>query len=74
MWPVVYAAKQEVGDRVQIVILDYYDPEVEPLRRRYRVVGHPTFIFVDAQGQEHARLVGLAPPEQVRAAFAKIAG
>lgn len=72
MWPVVYEAKQELGDRVQIVILDYYSPRIEPLRRQYRVFGHPTFVFVDAQGQEKARIVGLAPRERVAEAFDKL--
>lgn len=43
---------------VRVETFDVSKPEHRALARRYRVVGVPTFLFIDSDGREVARLVG----------------
>ena len=48
------------------VDLTYFEsPEILPLREQFRVVGVPTIVFIDAQGNEvqAARVIGYLSPD-----------
>ena len=59
MKPVVQSVREEcAGRQVDIRDLDVSQPANRHLIGQYRVVGVPTFLFLDNRGREVARLVG----------------
>ncbi len=59
MEPVVTGiAGQCHGNQVRVVQVDVSKPENRHLAEKYRLVGVPTFLFLDIDGEEVARLVG----------------
>lgn len=62
----------EKGVRVRTV--DVSRPENRHFVEQYRVVGVPTFLFMDERGQEVARLVGAQTPDTLRQALSALRG
>ncbi|HET9933004.1 MAG TPA: cytochrome c biogenesis protein CcdA [Polyangiaceae bacterium] len=70
MAPVISQAERACdgfGARIQRV--DVATPEGRALALRHRVVGTPTFVFVNDEGAESERIVGEETPENLRAAI-----
>ena len=60
MAPLIEALTTQCNQRgVRIVRHDVSNPELEHLVEDYRLVGLPTYLFLDRDGKEVARLVGL---------------
>jgi thiol:disulfide interchange protein DsbD len=47
-------------------------PEVQRWGTKYRLVGLPTVIILDAQGEEQARFTEFVPPEKLLEALARV--
>ncbi|MBN2804015.1 MAG: sulfite exporter TauE/SafE family protein [Deltaproteobacteria bacterium] len=59
MKPVVESIQNQCDQKgVHVKTLDVSKPENRHLIKKYRLVGVPTFIFLDESGEETARLVG----------------
>jgi cytochrome c-type biogenesis protein len=59
MIPTVALVKRDCGGKdVEVVEVDVDHSQNQKLARDFRVRGVPTFVFLDAKGQELARLVG----------------
>jgi thioredoxin-related protein len=55
-----------------VVRLNVLDEAVQPLLKRYQFQYTPTFIFLDAQGEEIWRTVGVIDPEQVESTLEEL--
>lgn len=77
MIPTVAALEHECARQrkvIDIVKVDISLPQNQELARRYRIRGVPTFVFVSAQGQETARLVGYQRIHSLRQSIALLSG
>ncbi|HEX2916384.1 MAG TPA: thioredoxin fold domain-containing protein [Chloroflexia bacterium] len=66
MRPVVNGLKQQYGNRLKFVNLDFDDRTNESLEQKYKVNAHPTFIIVDGQGNLVKRWVGIVPADEFK--------
>ena len=73
MRPVVHGLEQQYGDRVAFAGVDYYNQANRELVRQYRVVGHPTFVVLDREGQVVKQFVGYTPEAGLDAALRQAA-
>lgn len=67
-------ARRCVSHSVSMRIIDVTAPENSHYRERYRLLGVPTFVFLDAQGRETARLVGEQTEQTLLQAASVLAG
>lgn len=75
MKPLVDTLDQQCSERgVAVEPIDLSRPENRALASELRVVGVPTFLFLDSQGNEVARLVGEQPEATLRQALAAVRG
>lgn len=75
MKPVVDELVEQCDQKgVRVEAIDVGRPENSHLVDRYRVVGVPTFLFIDEAGAEVARLVGEQTPETLRRALSAVRG
>lgn len=75
MKPVVAAVTSACrGRRVKIELRDVSRAENRHLVSRYRLVGVPTFVFIDKNGRETARLIGEQTPQALRQALSALMG
>ena len=73
MRPVVHGLEQQYGDRVAFAGVDYYNQANRELVQQYRVVGHPTFVVLDREGQVVKQFVGYTPEADLDAALRQAA-
>jgi len=75
MEPLVDRLLSQCDERgVRVRKVDVSRPENRHLASRYRVLGVPTFLFLDAQGEEVARLVGEQTAGTLHQALAALSG
>jgi len=75
MAPVIDGLKYECsGNMVEIRQVDISKPEYRYLSKRFKLVGVPTFAFIDARGDEIARLVGEQSEHNLRQAISALRG
>jgi thioredoxin-like negative regulator of GroEL len=66
MTPIVDGLEETYGDEFTIVRVDIDTEKGKELARESGFIGQPTFIFVDAEGQEVRRLMGPQTPETIQ--------
>ena len=66
MQPIVDGLEQELGDRIRIIRLNIQEEVGRELAPVYRFEFTPTFIFIDAEGNEVWRQVGGLDIQRVR--------
>jgi cytochrome c-type biogenesis protein len=75
MAPVVSKAERDCSAHgVRIQQMDVAAPAGREAANRYGILGIPTFVFVDQQGTEVARLVGEQPEETLIQTLEVLAG
>ncbi len=75
MAPIVGAMKREcLGQGVKIHRIEVDAPGGRELARRHGVLGVPTFLFIDADGREVARMVGEQPHESLAQSLQVLSG
>ena len=74
MMPVVQQVTRECQGGVEVQQLDVSAAENRALTSTYRLVGVPTFVFLDGEGKEVARLIGRQSPDSLRQALAALRG
>jgi cytochrome c-type biogenesis protein len=62
------------GKSVEVERIDLSEPDNRELARSYRLVGVPTYVFQDSDGQEVARLVGEQSPGSLKRALSALRG
>ena len=66
--PIIHAAQDEYGDMVDFIYLDIDAPNTKDLQQKLTFTGlRPTIVFLDAEGKEHARMVGVHTKEELDA-------
>lgn len=65
MQPTVRELKDAYGERVGFERIDIYDADGEKLARKYNVLGTPTFILLDGDGEIYLSRVGGRSKEQL---------
>jgi thiol-disulfide isomerase/thioredoxin len=65
MQPTVRELKDAYGERVDFERIDIYDADGEKLARKYNVLGTPTFILLDGDGEIYLSRVGGRTKEQL---------
>ena len=70
MKPVVDRLENELDGRLDVIRLNIQEPVGRELARNYRFEYTPTFIFIDAEGNELWRQVGELDTERVRESVA----
>ncbi|HJN39600.1 MAG TPA: hypothetical protein QGH28_05425 [Chloroflexota bacterium] len=73
MRPTVRGLMDEYAGRVEILIMDYDDRDLDPYRMQYGATGHPSFAAINAAGEIVGNIVGPVPPEKFQALVAQIA-
>jgi thioredoxin-related protein len=63
--PIVDGTEAENTGKLVVLRVDVQDPAGRSLAQEYRTLATPTFIFLDAQGQEMWRSVGRIDPGKV---------
>ncbi len=74
MRPVVHGLEQRYGDRVAFAGVNYNNRANRELVQQYRVVGHPTFVVVNAGGEVVGQFVGYTPEADLEAALKRAVG
>ena len=64
--PIVDGLETEYAGKLAVVRLNVQDPAHRALVQQYRVLGTPTFLLLDAQGQEVLRSFGSLDVQAVR--------
>ncbi len=65
MKPILEEMAVEYGDRVNVLIVEVYDPAQEKLVTRYGIKSIPTQVFFDANGNEVSRHIGYISKEDI---------
>lgn len=60
------------GQTVQFRYLDYFDSSNGSLLSRYAVRGHPTTVFLNADGEVETRIAGITRPSSYIQAIEQI--
>ena len=63
----------EYEGRVEILVMDYDDRDLDPYRLQFGATGHPSFAAINAAGEVVGIIVGPVPPEKLQALVAEIA-
>lgn len=69
MKPVVDRLEEQTQGRLTIIRLDIHDPVGRQIAAEYGFQYTPTFVFLDAEGQEQWRSVGSLEVERVLASL-----
>jgi hypothetical protein len=72
--PIVNGLEREWGDSVQVVQVKMQDKNNQALIKRLDAVYTPTFVLLDASGQEVWRSVGQIDAEEVKARLSALDG
>ncbi len=64
--PIVKQIEYDFAGDLDVIRVNVLEESVEPLLQRYQFQYTPTFIFLDEQGEEIWRMVGVLDPERVR--------
>jgi thiol-disulfide isomerase/thioredoxin len=64
--PIVKQIEFDFAGELDVIRVNVLEEGVDPLLKRYQFQYTPTFIFLDGQGHEVWRTVGILDPEQVR--------
>ena len=73
MRPVVDGLYETYGEEVHFAVLDANEGgEIGEVTASFKVQAVPTFVFVNAEGEEVARTIGTATEEQLAAEIEKI--
>ena len=64
--PIVDGLETEYAGKLAVVRLNVQDPAHRALVQQYRALGTPTFLLLDAQGQEVLRSFGRLDVQAVR--------
>jgi len=65
MKPILEELAVEYGDRVNVLIVEVYDPAQEKLVTRYGIKSIPTQVFFDENGKEVSRHIGYISKEDI---------
>ncbi|MBN1691344.1 MAG: thioredoxin fold domain-containing protein [Dehalococcoidia bacterium] len=65
MKPILEELAVEYGDRVNVLIVEVYDPAQEKLVTRYGIKSIPTQVFFDENGKEVTRHIGYISKEDI---------
>jgi thiol-disulfide isomerase/thioredoxin len=66
MRPLIHAAQDEYGEMVDFIYLDIDAENTKEWQKKLTFTGlRPTIVFLDAEGKEHARLVGVHTKEEL---------
>ena len=57
--------EQKYGDRIAFKRVNANEGDGPTIMRDYRVLGHPTLLIFDSQGQEVRRFIGPQPTETI---------
>ena len=57
--------EQKYGDRIAFKRVNANEGDGPTVMRDYRVLGHPTLLIFDSQGQEVRRFIGPQPAETI---------
>ncbi len=74
MRPVVSGLDKKYGKQVAFAAVDYYNGKNRDVVRKYRVLGHPTFVVLGKDGQVIQRFVGYTEADALEAAIKQAAG
>ena len=66
MAPIVDGLEETYGEDFPIVRIDIETRQGKQVARDHGFIGQPTFIFVDASGEEVRRLMGPQAPETLQ--------
>jgi thioredoxin-like negative regulator of GroEL len=58
MTPIVDGLEQEYGGQIVVQRINAEQGDGPAIMREYRILGHPTLLIFDSQGQEVQRLMG----------------
>jgi thiol-disulfide isomerase/thioredoxin len=58
MTPIVDGLKQEYGGQIVVQRINAEQGDGPAIMREYGILGHPTLLIFDSQGQEVQRLIG----------------
>ena len=61
MAPIVDGLEQEYGGQIAVQRINADKGDGPAIMRKYKILGHPTLLIFDGQGQEVQRLVGPQP-------------
>jgi thioredoxin-related protein len=64
--PIVDGIEREFENSIHVIHLNVRDPAVRTFEQRYRFQFTPTFVFLDGEGKEVWRSVGVLNPDKVR--------
>ncbi len=67
MKPVIAKLREEFGAQVQFVSYNIDDPASAAAKTKYRFLGQPQYVFVNAKGEVVATRNGVFPYERLRA-------
>ncbi|MFQ5401300.1 MAG: thioredoxin family protein [Anaerolineae bacterium] len=73
MMPIVNGLENEFQGQVTVIRLNAVQLENDRLMLSYGFRGHPSFVVIDASGQETARFIGPQTSEQLAAAMTAVA-
>jgi cytochrome c-type biogenesis protein len=75
MMPTMNAFKRQCGAKgIEILQIDLSKPANAHFAADYKIRGVPTFVFMDTDGHEAARLIGYQPPHSLEQALAALVG
>lgn len=72
MKPIVDGIEQQYADKLVFKRINADEGDGPAIMRQYRVLGHPTVLLFDQNGQETERIIGPQPTEKVAAALDKL--
>ena len=72
MRPVVNGLKQKYGNRIRFADLDFNDKNNRDLVEKFRIIGHPSFVLVDGQGNLVKRWIGIVQESDLEGALTKV--
>lgn len=73
MRPVVNGLERQYGNRVAFAGVDFYNRANRELVQQHRVLGHPTFVVLDRNGNVVKRFVGYTEEAELKAALEQAA-
>ena len=72
MAPIIDALKVELAGRVDVVFIDVYAKGNEKVADQYNIQTIPTQVFLDGQGKELARNVGVISRDEILARMRRL--
>lgn len=65
MTPIVDGIEEQYQGRIAVQRIDANRDDGPKIVRDYNILGHPTLLLIDRQGQEQSRLIGPQEAEDV---------